>query len=107
MTAPTEGEWFCDRLEVRASTKDRPAGVLLASLKRTPVAGDEAEANAHVFAAAKDMLAVLKSIEWSASVDDEDGGYKDGCPVCAESKAEGHMDYCELARAIAKAEGQS
>lgn len=64
-----------------------------------------AEANARLMAAAPDMLSVLKAVEWNGPY----VGYAAAvCPSCDAYRSDnkGHRKDCELAAAIAKAEGR-
>ena len=63
--------------------------------------------NAHLLAAAPDMLAVLRDLEWSR-LNDGCGVTRVQCPACfaLQSRGTGHNPYCGLAAAIAKAEGR-
>lgn len=65
------------------------------------MAQNEREANARLIAAAPEMMAVLKSVEWVPS----DDGLE--CPLCWCKKGSGHQDDCPLSSVLAKAEGRS
>ena len=69
-------------------------------LGRTKRPTEEDFANARLIAAAKDLLAALKKREWVSMNDTA----KFRCPVCMESKENGHRHDCKVALAIAKAE---
>lgn len=78
--------------------------------------GREAYANAVLYAAAPELLETLRAVEWSGLEEDPDGGYYGACPSCGGGDPDnpatpegyaGHTDDCELAAAIAKAEGRS
>jgi len=64
--------------------------------------------NAHLIAAAPDLLAVLRDLEWSR-LNDGRGVTHVQCPSCfaLQSRGTGHNHYCGLAAALAKAEGRS
>lgn len=57
-------------------------------------------------AAAPKLLDNLKSVEWAAVTDREEGGQEDACPSCGGAHRLGHNDGCELKAAIAAAEAQ-
>ncbi len=62
-------------------------------------------ANAHLVAAAPEMLAALKSLEWAGYHED----HYPLCPSCGNRKLARnpkHKEDCILANAIAKAEGK-
>lgn len=78
--------------------------------------GREAYANAVLYAAAPELLEALREVEWAGLEDDPDGGYYCACPSCGGGHPDdpatpegyvGHTEDCELAAAIAKAEGRS
>lgn len=66
--------------------------------------------DARLIAAAPDLLAALKAVEWKGTGYDREGDKEKRCPCCNES-APGygglgeHTIDCQLASAIAKAEG--
>lgn len=73
---------------------------------------ETALANGHLMAAAPDLLAVLRAIEWSGN--DAVEGWP-CCPSCGapslnvdvgEDPGGDHAERCDLAAAIAKAEGR-
>lgn len=68
------------------------------------VVGDDPDA-AHLFAAAPDLLATLKSVEWSGQDDDGEGTLVPCCPSCGACEDDGHEDLCAVKAAIAKAKG--
>lgn len=62
------------------------------------------DGDAALFAAAPDMLAALRKLEWSA----ESPRYGRMCPACESLQSEGeHEPDCYLVAAIAKAEARS
>jgi hypothetical protein len=65
-----------------------------------PPTRTQAEYDARLIAAAPDLYQVIKAVEWV----DIDGPR---CPSCFSSNEFGHSKDCELASAIAKAEGRS
>ena len=74
----------------------------------TEQGGGEAEANAKLFAAAPDMLAALKSIEWGGDDPDEYGDMVACCPYCGAFKQYGqHYADCAVDAAIRKAGGRT
>jgi hypothetical protein len=62
---------------------------------------DEHKANARLMAAAPDLLAALKAVECITQ-----GGF-DFCPCCEYVQGAGHRVDCQLAAALAKAEGKT
>jgi hypothetical protein len=66
-------------------------------MSHTPGPWDEAKSNARLIAAAPDMLAALKSMQWS------DGGWY---PECHSARHESHTGKCSVGNAIAAAEGR-
>lgn len=63
-----------------------------------------------------DLLAQVKAAEWSGTEEDPEGGVYGACPACGGGNPEdvrtpeeyrGHDEGCELAAAIAKAEGRA
>ena len=64
-------------------------------------------ANAQLIAAAPEMLAVLRDLEWSR-LNDGRGVTQVQCPACfaLQSRGTGHNPYCGLAAALAKAESR-
>lgn len=72
------------------------------------------DADAHLIAAAPNLLAALRAVEWAGLEDDPDGGYYGACPSCGGGDPDnpatpedhvGHTEDCELAAAIARATG--
>jgi len=63
--------------------------------------GDELLSNARLIAAAPDLLAALKSVEWSCGIR-EDGCC---CRYCGTQDDSGHTPACIVGNAIAAAEG--
>lgn len=65
------------------------------------------EHDAYLIAAAPEMLAVLRDLEW-LGLNDGRGVTHQQCPACSalKSRGTGHNPYCGLAAAIAKAEGK-
>ena len=51
---------------------------------------------AQLLAAAPNLLAALKSVEWDQN---------DQCVSCVQMREDGHRDYCVVRKAIKKAEG--
>lgn len=64
-------------------------------------------ADACLIAAAPDMLAVLRALEW-LGMNDGRGVTNLQCPACSalRHRGTGHNPHCGLAAAIAKAEGE-
>lgn len=62
---------------------------------------DEAEENAHLIAAAPELLKELKAAEWTPAHNDAKR-----CPSCRQRDIDGHKSTCTLAAALAKAEGK-
>ncbi len=60
---------------------------------------------ARQFAAAPDMLEVLKAVEWIGIMNHPD--HVKQCGYCQAVLGQGHRDECKLAAAIAKAEGRN
>lgn len=52
---------------------------------------------AHIVEHAAGVLQMLRSRQWSATVDLVHGGYGHGCPVCEALEADGHVGDCALA----------
>lgn len=49
----------------------------------------------------REAIGCLRQIEWSATVEIEDGGYEPGCPVCEAPERVGwHAVGCRLARIL-------
>jgi hypothetical protein len=61
--------------------------------------------DAPLIAAAPEMLAMLKELEWQGDMECQ----SDICPMCGADWAEGrsHVENCRLAALIAKAEGNA
>ena len=109
MSKHTEGPWFV--------TVAVPPLIYIEDQRRdgetictvTDEGRPQDEANARLIAAAPDMLAMLKRVEWTWGE----------CPCCrktmegnnfayyAKQPNRGHRDDCELAALIAKAEGEA
>ncbi len=51
-----------------------------------------------------DMVAVLRTVEWAAETDADEGGRVDACPCCGAEKREGHGAHCSLANVLTRAE---
>lgn len=69
----------------------------------------------HVFAAAPELLSVLREIEWANTQEDGEGGEYDTCPCCGGGRPDdpdtpeeyaGHDKDCALYVVVAKAEGR-
>jgi hypothetical protein len=61
-------------------------------------------------AAAPEMLAMLKRLEWCQMTLDDGVTFHETvhyCPKCGYAKTEGHKPTCELAALIARAEGRT
>jgi hypothetical protein len=59
-------------------------------------------ANAHLIAAAPDLLAALEAVEWVPME------YRESCPWChADPGSGGHAPDCQRQAAIAKAKGET
>lgn len=96
----TRGPHKAQGAEVFSAGTEHSHPLLLADCRNSPVDDEEALANATLFAAAADMLAALKAIEWSGrNVAD-----MDTCPDCMTPRYRKHTRDCALASAIAKAE---
>jgi hypothetical protein len=68
---------------------------------------ERARAKASLIAAAPEMLAMLKRLEWSREERALSGGNLWCCPICIEAGMGGHhKPDCELAAIIAKAKGK-
>lgn len=117
---PTPGPWalalftknkdgFPDSLAVAPAklVDARKHGNAICILSAVEKVTPQDEANAYLIAAAPDLLAVLKSVEWSGLTDAEEGGLSDACPCCDAEEGDGHHDGCKLAAALAKAEGRA
>jgi hypothetical protein len=76
------------------------------SIAEVNVARSDWTANALLLAAAPTMYDALKAAEWSGTTCGDGGPYGDVCPICGGEKAAGHEKGCQLAGAIAKAEGR-
>lgn len=65
------------------------------------------DADYMIAAAAPDLLAVLRGLEW-IGMNDGRGVTQLQCPACAalESRGSGHNQHCGLAAAVTKAEGR-
>jgi hypothetical protein len=50
-----------------------------------------------------DMVAVLRTVEWAAETDADEGGRVDACPCCGSEKRGGHSKHCSLAAVLARA----
>jgi hypothetical protein len=80
-------------------------------VRKEPDDGDlpreQALANARLIAAAPDMLALLRDLEWSR-LNDGRGVTQVQCPACfaLQSRGTGHNPYCGLVAVLAKAEGR-
>lgn len=115
MSAPTPGPWTAEAGDVNCPHAiDAWGGVhargyaladVYADIDLLPP--DVAAANARLMAAAPDMLAVLRDLEWTG-LNDGRGVTHLMCPACSarKSRGSGHNPYCGLAAAIAKAEGR-
>ena len=60
--------------------------------------------NATLIAAAPDLFEALRRSEWGCYDRDVD---LRSCPVCAGSERTGHVEFCGLKNALAKAQGLS
>lgn len=68
----------------------------------------EAEANARLIAAAPELLAAVKALEWSGEREWSDGKSGPACPWCDAAQGEDlHLPSCPVGNAIAAAEPQS
>ena len=96
MSKPTPGPWKVTP-DSFVMTDDRPSIGIAKVITHTK----EFPANARLIAAAPDLLEALKSIEWITA------NCPAFCPDCGHDRAAGHHSkYCQLAAAIAKAEGK-
>ena len=68
---------------------------------------DEQWANAHLIAAAPDLLAALEEVEYGQIVITREYGSMRECPICQNSEGYGHGKDCLISAAIAKARGES
>lgn len=104
----------CDLSEVQAPCYDHPnchkTIVFVRGPERPPQCsyGENTEANARLIAAAPDLYAVLRDLEW-IGMNDGRGVTHQQCPACSALKARGsgHNPFCGLAAALAKAEGEA
>jgi hypothetical protein len=67
-------------------------------------------ADAALIAAAPEMLAMLKSVEWCQMTINDGGTIHETvkyCPKCGHGQSEGHRKDCRLSALIAKAEGKN
>ena len=110
MSEHTEGPWKIDSFEktyyygyhrIEASNERGIADIFW-----TEDASIEDEANAHLIAAAPDMIEVLKRLEW-VKEHAPGGTYFLVCPICGATKGAPHADDSAPAAALAKARGKS
>lgn len=50
-------------------------------------------------ALALQLLALAREVQWSATIDLEQGGYAAGCPICEQLESEGHTPDCRMGEA--------
>jgi hypothetical protein len=87
-----------------------PSGLVVQTIMREIGREDQRiatdEANVRLIAAAPEMLAVLRGLEW-IGMNDGCGVSHLKCPACSalQSRGTGHNHFCGLAAAIAKAQG--
>ena len=100
----TKGPWKIEpgREITAQSTRYEGEEFLVAKVAWRPTQ-TEMHANAALISAAPNMLAALRLAEWGGHADDEERY----CPVCFNNKCNGHAKDCELALAIAMAEGRA
>lgn len=101
MAGHTPGPWTCG-VEHRDGCRkvSTPDEYILAMVNFRAYRRQEGMADAHLIAAAPDLLAALKAVEW---VDDSDWGPI--CPWCGVEQPGPHVGDCQGHAAIAKATG--
>ena len=102
----TPGPWTTGPTIYRgmaAEIRQGEDGQAIAQLWRQPAC----YADAHLIAAAPELLAVLQDLEW-LGLNDGRGVTHRQCPAChaLQSRGTGHNPHCGLAAAIAKAAGR-
>ena len=96
----TPGPWIKDGLSVIVKQRGT-----ICKCPTVPNRGVfDVEANARLIAAAPEMYAELKKIEWKYMGTLEDDTDYIICPDCENERAEGHKKDCGLEQAIARAE---
>jgi hypothetical protein len=93
--------WEVDWSRMVVMTDD---GRDVAALEVVAKSAEDIEANAHIIAAAPELLAELEHAEWEGLGVGNDQT-RPACPRCLNDKQDGHEPGCTLAAALAKARG--
>ena len=108
---PDPSDRCATRCEVFAGSNENPFRVCLIEdtthdhVTLVTLAAKRDLANARLIAAAPDLFAALRQVEWGVTVSDEGGAELEICPWCGNPQDNGHLEGCALADAIAKAIG--